>query len=128
MWILICLAFVAVTVAEYAAVLFLMRQHRRRRQRRALAVKALVMQVGGVATLHREFLFSLDVHTPFYFFASPLYRRIPSWRMAQYVGRFESEFQALRYKISKQVIRFETNFAVVCLVKLQSKDWVFFSF
>ena len=46
MWILICLAFVAVTVAEYAAVLFLMRQHRRRRQRRALAVKALVMQVG----------------------------------------------------------------------------------
>ncbi len=57
MWILICLAFVAVTVAEYAAVLFLMRQHRRRRQRRALAVKALVMQVGGVAT--KENLFFL---------------------------------------------------------------------
>ncbi len=123
MWILICLAFVAVTVAEYAAVLFLMRQHRRRRQRRALAVKALVMQVGGVATLSRCL--------PFYFCFPTLYRRISSWRMTQYVGRFESEFQAFGYKVSKQVIRFETNFAVVCLVKsmmLQSRDWFFKTF
>ncbi len=50
MWILICISFVSVTVAEYAVVLFIMRQHRRRTQRKTLAVKSLVLQVKGTFT------------------------------------------------------------------------------
>ncbi len=45
MWILSCITFVSVTVIEYAVVLFLLRQHRRRTQRKTLAVKSLVLQV-----------------------------------------------------------------------------------